>query len=94
MNVEIGTETPIFLFWEFLFQIFGILSLECKSITHAQAQHFVAIKAPLELTSPPPRMQYISCLSPRTTVQVQNFVAIKAPSQPLPPPPPPPPPMP
>ncbi len=29
MNVEIGTETPIFLFWEYLFQIFGILSLQC-----------------------------------------------------------------
>ncbi len=30
MNVEIGTETPIFLFWEYLFQNFGILSLQCK----------------------------------------------------------------
>ncbi len=29
MNVEIGTETPIFLFWEYLFQNFGILSLQC-----------------------------------------------------------------
>jgi hypothetical protein len=31
MNVEIGTEAPIFLFWEYLFQIFGILSLQCGS---------------------------------------------------------------
>jgi hypothetical protein len=31
MNVEIGTETPIFLFWEYLFKIFGILSLQCVS---------------------------------------------------------------
>jgi hypothetical protein len=30
MNVEIGTETPIFLFWEYVFQIFGILSLQCE----------------------------------------------------------------
>jgi hypothetical protein len=30
MNVEIGTEAPIFLFWEYLFQIFGILSLQCR----------------------------------------------------------------
>jgi hypothetical protein len=32
MNVEIGTEAPIFLFWEYLFQIFGILSLQCVVI--------------------------------------------------------------
>ncbi len=30
MNVEIGTVTRIFLFWEYLFQIFGILSLQCS----------------------------------------------------------------
>jgi hypothetical protein len=29
MNVEIGTETPIFLFWEYLFRNIGILSLKC-----------------------------------------------------------------
>jgi hypothetical protein len=29
MNVEIGTETPIFLFWEYLFRNFGISSLQC-----------------------------------------------------------------
>ncbi len=28
MNVEIGTETQIFLFWEYLFQNFGIMSLQ------------------------------------------------------------------
>ena len=30
MNVEIGTETPIILSWEYLFRICGILSLQCK----------------------------------------------------------------
>ncbi len=29
MNVENGTEALIFLFWEYLFQISGILSLQC-----------------------------------------------------------------
>ncbi len=33
MNVEIGIETPIFLIWEYLFQIFGILSLQCVMVT-------------------------------------------------------------
>ncbi len=31
MNVEIGTVTQIFLFWEYLFRNFGILSLQCNS---------------------------------------------------------------
>jgi hypothetical protein len=30
MNVEIGTEAPKFLFWEYLFQNFSILSLQCS----------------------------------------------------------------
>ncbi len=31
MNVEIGTEEAlIFRYWEYLFQIFGILSLQCE----------------------------------------------------------------
>jgi hypothetical protein len=30
MNGEIGTETPIFLFWEYLFRNFGIFSLQCS----------------------------------------------------------------
>jgi hypothetical protein len=33
MNVEIGTETPIFLFWEYLFRNFGNLSLQCVRCT-------------------------------------------------------------
>jgi hypothetical protein len=34
MNVEIGTEIPIFLFWEYLFRNFGILPLQCSTIYH------------------------------------------------------------
>jgi hypothetical protein len=30
MNVEIVAETPLFLFWEYLFRNFGILSLQCE----------------------------------------------------------------
>jgi hypothetical protein len=29
MDVEIGTEAPIFLFWEYLLRIIGIFSLQC-----------------------------------------------------------------
>jgi hypothetical protein len=29
MNVEIGTEATQFLYWENLFPIFGIVSLQC-----------------------------------------------------------------
>jgi hypothetical protein len=30
MNVEIETDPAQFLFWKYLFQIFGILSLQCE----------------------------------------------------------------
>jgi hypothetical protein len=32
MNMEIGTVASQFLFWEYLFQIFGIGSLQCVAI--------------------------------------------------------------
>jgi hypothetical protein len=43
MNVEIGTENPIFLFWEYLFHNFGILSLQKmrEMMCHAKQQHEV-----------------------------------------------------
>ncbi len=38
MNLEIRTKAPIFLSWEYLFQIFGILSLPCGFYKFSQSR--------------------------------------------------------
>ncbi len=44
MNVEIGTETQIFLFWENLICNFGILSLQCTQ--KGKAEIIIVVFAP------------------------------------------------
>jgi hypothetical protein len=47
MNVEIGTETPIFLFWEYLFQICSVASAQGLGYSRFQhSQGFISIFQP------------------------------------------------
>jgi hypothetical protein len=57
MNVEIWTETPLFLFWEYLFRNFGIFSLLC---THS---HLDLISISTFLPFSDFYLQYLYCIS-------------------------------
>ncbi len=47
MNVEIGTEAPIFLFWEYLFRICCILSLQCGPSVKFSSSCFLTSPEPI-----------------------------------------------
>jgi hypothetical protein len=66
MNVEIGTEAPIFLFWEYLFQIFGILSLQCRA-AKAEQKSFILARGANEPTKEGP-FSYVLNESPFASV--------------------------
>jgi hypothetical protein len=44
MNAEIGTDASQFLCWEYLFRIFGIVSLQCIMPVLQTQYHYVHIK--------------------------------------------------
>jgi hypothetical protein len=60
MNVEIGTDTPIFLFWEYLFQNFGILSLQCVMTTGSSDKAIIGNTSGVDFSNNASKPSYLS----------------------------------
>ncbi len=49
MNLEIGTEAPIFLFWEYLLQNLGIFSLQCMLLMFTFKKPIITKSNPINI---------------------------------------------
>ena len=91
MNVKIGTEAPIFLSWEYLFQIFGILSLQCGGVPYTVKKSFSIFPSPagMSLTKLslvrnylymtalfPPRESLVSDIPAVVDWNIENFFTV------------------
>ncbi len=60
--MEIGTEAPIFLFWEYLFRNFGILYLQCG------VEHYVIVPSTADLSVSYPHHMSDSALTSKEAI--------------------------
>ncbi len=70
MNVESGTDAAQFIFWEYLFRIFGIVSLQCKSSTQMGS---LSVKTQAQNSHARQLLSKALCCMPYSTVMFCNM---------------------